>query len=55
MARKISVRVDKEVLEKIDKIAEAYGMNRSELIREALKMLLAEKTRESRGEAEKSE
>ena len=50
MARKISVRIDRETLEKLDMIAAAQGINRSQLIREALRLLLEEmKEREGRG------
>ena len=50
MARKISVRIDRETLEKLDMIAAAQGINRSQLIREALRLLLEEmKEKEGRG------
>ena len=46
MAKKISVRIEKKMLEELDRIAAASGVNRSELIREAVRMLINKVKRE---------
>lgn len=40
MSKKISVRIEKKLLEELDRIAAASGVNRSELIREAIRLLI---------------
>ena len=42
MLRIVTVKMPEELVEALDKYARRYGMNRSEIIRRALRMLLEE-------------
>jgi len=53
--RTISIKLDEEVIDKLQQLAEAFGVSRSDLIREAIAMYLSsEKAQSILREAQKA-
>ncbi len=53
--RTISIKLDEEVIDKLQQLAEAFGVSRSDLIREAIAMYLSsEKAQSILREAQKT-
>jgi len=45
--RTISIKLDEEVIDKLQQLAEAFGVSRSDLIREAIAMYLSSEKAQS--------